>query len=93
MRSPQRRVDQGRPWDACAGRGPFGQARWFAELHSISREIRALGPFTDVSEWITLDTVGSALLWTHLGQAAALGVPLVGTTKHFRGHARRRRPR
>ncbi len=73
-------------WDALRRPGgPYDtrQARWFAELHSISREIRALGPFTDVSEWITLDTVGSALLWTHLEQADALGVPLVGTTKHF----------
>jgi superfamily II DNA or RNA helicase len=72
-------------WDAL--RRPGGQydprqARWFAELHSISREIRSLGPFTDVSEWITLDTVASALLWTHLGRAADLGIPLVGTTKH-----------
>ncbi|MGZ8803679.1 MAG: DEAD/DEAH box helicase, partial [Microbacterium sp.] len=73
-------------WDAL--RRPGGphdarQARWFAELHSISREIRSLGPFTDVSEWITLDTVTSALLWTHLGLAADLGVPLIGTTKHL----------
>ena len=74
-------------WDALRRPGgPYDarHARWFAELHSISREIRALGPFTDVSEWITLDTVGSALLWTHLEQAAAVGVPLVGTTKHIR---------
>ena len=74
-------------WDALRRPGgPYDarHARWFAELHSISREIRALGPFTDVSEWITLDTIGSALLWTHLEQAAALGVPIVGTTKHLR---------
>jgi superfamily II DNA or RNA helicase len=73
-------------WDAL--RRPGGPhdprlARWFAELHSLSREIRSLGPFTDVSEWITLDTVSSALLWTHLGLAAGLGIPLIGTTKHL----------
>ena len=62
--------------------GPYDpdQARWFAELHSISREIRSIGPFTDASEWITLDTVSSSLLWTHLALAAARDVPLVGTT-------------
>jgi superfamily II DNA or RNA helicase len=70
-------------WDALRRPGgPYdpAHARWFAELHSISREIRSLGPFTDASEWITLDTVSSSLLWTHLAVAADRGVPLVGTT-------------
>jgi superfamily II DNA or RNA helicase len=70
-------------WDALRRPGgPYdpAHARWFAELHSISREIRSLGPFTDASEWITLDTVSSSLLWTHLAGAADRGVPLVGTT-------------
>ncbi len=74
-------------WDAL--RRPGGgfdgeQARWFAELHSISRDARSLGSWSDVSDWVTLDTVGSALLWTHLAAAAGRGVPFVGTTRHLR---------
>ncbi|MBU4465839.1 MAG: DEAD/DEAH box helicase family protein, partial [Actinobacteria bacterium] len=71
-------------WDSL--RRPGGaydadQARWFAELHAISREVRALGPFVDASEWITLDTISSALLWHHLRAGRDLGIPLVGTRK------------
>ncbi len=55
------------------------QARWFAELHAIARDVYALGSFRDVSEWVTLDTIESELLWHHLGSAAAKGIPFVGT--------------
>jgi superfamily II DNA or RNA helicase len=52
------------------------QARWFAELHSIARELRTVTPFA-ASEWLTLDSVDSPLVWQHLARAEALGVPLV----------------
>ncbi|MDL9979773.1 DEAD/DEAH box helicase [Microbacterium candidum] len=58
------------------------QARWFAELHALTRDIRALGTPLDSSEWITLDTVGSELLWAHLAAAEGLGVPFIGTKKN-----------
>lgn len=57
------------------------QARWFAELHSIGRDVRAFGAFSDVSEWLTLDDIESSLLWPHLATAAALGIPLVPTKR------------
>ena len=60
----------GGPWDP-------QQARWFAELHSIARELRTVGPFVASSEWLTLDTVESPLVWQHLARAAERGIPLV----------------
>jgi len=57
------------------------QARWFAELHSIARDLRTLGAFADTSDWITLDTVQSTLLWGHLSAGADLGIPLVPAGK------------
>jgi superfamily II DNA or RNA helicase len=61
--------------------GPFeeAQARWFAELHSTTRDLRTLVAFVDSSEWVTLDTVQSGLLWPHLARAAALGIRFIGT--------------
>jgi superfamily II DNA or RNA helicase len=66
--------------------GPYDeeQARWFAELHALTRDVRTLGGPLDTSEWITLDTVGSRLLWPHLASAAALGIPFIGTRKDRR---------
>ncbi|WP_307785339.1 DEAD/DEAH box helicase [Microbacterium hibisci] len=57
------------------------QARWFAELHSIGRDVRSFGAFSDVSEWLTLDDIESSLLWPHLAAAAARGIPLVPTKR------------
>ncbi|MFI8594286.1 DEAD/DEAH box helicase [Microbacterium sp. NPDC078428] len=54
------------------------QARWFAELYSIARDVFAIGAFAAVSEGIVLDGVGSGLLWQHLRAASALEIPLVG---------------
>ncbi|MFC8683067.1 SNF2-related protein [Microbacterium ureisolvens] len=57
------------------------QARWFAELHSIGRDVRSYGAFSDVSEWLTLDDIESSLLWPHLAAAADHGIPLVPTKR------------
>ena len=62
----------GGPWSAV-------QARWFAELHSIAREVRTLATYSDLGEWLVLDTIESGLLWPHLASADDLGIPLVGT--------------
>jgi superfamily II DNA or RNA helicase len=72
-------------WDAV--RRPGGgyddaQARWFAELHSIAHDVRSLTYYNDSADWLTLDTIASALLWPHLSAAAARGIPFVGTRKH-----------
>jgi superfamily II DNA or RNA helicase len=57
------------------------QSRWFAELHSIGRDVRSFGAFSDVSEWLTLDDIESSLLWPHLAAAADLGIPIVPTKR------------
>ena len=59
------------------------QSRWFAELHSIGRDVRAFGTYSDVSEWLTLDDIESHLFWAHLAAAAPLGIPLIPTRKHL----------
>jgi len=72
-------------WDVLRRPGsPYepAQARWFAELHSIGRDLRLLGAFPDVSEWLTLDDIESQLLWPHLAAADAHGIPMVPTKKH-----------
>jgi hypothetical protein len=71
-------------WDTV--RRPHGvyasaQARWFAELYSIARDVRLFGTFSDVSEWLTLDDVESSLLWTHLDTASHVGIPIVATKR------------
>lgn len=58
-----------------------GQARWFAELYSIARDIRLFGAFSDASEWLTLDDVESSLLWPHLMAALDHGIPFVATKR------------
>ncbi|GAA3771810.1 DEAD/DEAH box helicase [Microbacterium kribbense] len=69
-------------WDALR-RGGAGfradQARWFAELYSIGHDARRPGPFADASEWVTLDTIASGLLWPHLAAAAGRDIPIVAT--------------
>lgn len=57
------------------------QTRWFAELHSIGRDVRSFGAFSDVSEWLTLDDIESSLLWPHLASASDLGIPFVATKR------------
>jgi len=57
------------------------QARWFAELHSIGRDVRSFGAFSDVSEWLTLDDIESGLLWPHLAAASDRGIPIVPTRR------------
>ncbi|GAB3601849.1 DEAD/DEAH box helicase [Microbacterium aureliae] len=54
------------------------QARWFAELHSIAREVRTLATYADLADWLVLDTVESALVWHHLAAAGRCGIPLTG---------------
>ncbi len=69
-------------WDAVRRPGgPFvaEHARWFAELHALTRDVRTLTALTDSSEWIVLDTVDSALLWPHLVRAVDIGVEFIGT--------------
>ncbi|MDI6942065.1 DEAD/DEAH box helicase [Microbacterium barkeri] len=71
-------------WDAVrrpGSRFPHAQSRWFAELYSIARDVFRLDAFGDGSEWLTLDSIPSALLWTHLRAADGLGIPLVPTQK------------
>ncbi|MCC2032111.1 DEAD/DEAH box helicase [Microbacterium sp. BWT-G7] len=57
------------------------QSRWFAELHSIGRDVRSFGAFSDVSEWLTLDDIESSLLWSHLATAPERSIPLVSTKR------------
>ncbi|MGB4778003.1 DEAD/DEAH box helicase [Microbacterium sp.] len=72
-------------WDALrrsAMRHPRDQLRWFTTLFGIAHDTRVLGVVRDDSEWITLDTVESDLLWPHLTAARVLGIPLVATAKN-----------
>ena len=72
-------------WEAVRRPGhPYvpAQARWFAELYSIARDMRLFGAFSDVSEWVTLDDIESHLLWPHLATAAEHGIAVVPTKKH-----------
>ncbi|GAA2994634.1 superfamily II DNA or RNA helicase [Microbacterium terrae] len=57
------------------------QVRWFAELHSIGRDMRTFGGFSDVSEWLTLDDIESSLLWGHLAAASSVGIALTATKR------------
>ncbi|MDY0909776.1 DEAD/DEAH box helicase [Microbacterium sp. CFBP9034] len=71
-------------WDALRRPGhgyDAAQARWFVELHSIARDMRTLGTFSDVSEWLTLDDIQSSLFWGHLASASDHRVDLVPTQK------------
>lgn len=84
MRSPQtgKWIKGQASWDAARRPGgpfPLEQVRWFAEMYSIARDVFSIGAFADVSEWITLDTVASGLLWQHLRAAESLGIPMVST--------------
>lgn len=63
--------------------GPFrgDQRRWLIELYGIAHDARLLTGLRDDSDWLTLDTVTSALFWDHLGAAAHAEVPLVSAAK------------
>lgn len=58
------------------------QARWFAELHSIARELRTAGPYPDTSEWLSLDQIDSELVWRQLARAEGLGIELIAPARH-----------
>ena len=70
-------------WDALR-RAPLryrrDQFRWFTTLFGIVHDTRVLGGYRDDSEWVTLDSVESSLLWSHLAAADALGIPLVAVS-------------
>src|SRR5690606_3906289 len=73
-------------WEAlrrCTGRFVEPQRRWFTELFGIAHDVRVLGGFRDESDWITLDTVESALLWPHLAEAAAREIPIIAAAKNL----------
>lgn len=71
-------------WDAVRRQGTrfdAAQSRWFADLLSISRDSLLSGTAGD---WLLLDPIVSALLWPHLAQAEALGIPFVPTERTTR---------
>lgn len=73
-------------WDVLRrGTGRFvePQRRWFTELFGIAHDVRVLGGYRDESDWITLDTVESTLLWPHLEAAAGRDIPIVATGKNL----------
>lgn len=53
--------------------------RWFTELFAIARPSAAVGAFSSVSEWVSLGSSSSSLLWMHLRAAERAGVALVTT--------------
>ncbi|MGM1016331.1 MAG: DEAD/DEAH box helicase [Actinomycetota bacterium] len=68
-------------WDAVRRRGTrysAAHSRWFADFLSIARDSLLSGTF---AEWLPLDLIESRLVWTHLRDATALGIPLVPTQK------------
>ncbi|MFT4220399.1 MAG: DEAD/DEAH box helicase [Microbacterium sp.] len=72
-------------WDAVRRPGqafPPAQSRWFAELHAIARDPQVHYTPGDSAEWITLDSVESALFWEHLRDAQRRGIPIVPTKKN-----------
>lgn len=67
-------------WDAVRrSRDRFDPAHvhWFAELHALAQAMRTTGPFVAAGDTVALDALTSPLLWAHLRQAGALGIPLV----------------
>ncbi|WP_460784375.1 SNF2-related protein [Microbacterium tumbae] len=69
-------------WDAVrrpSSRFRAEHSRWFSDFLGIARESLLSGTAGD---WITLDHVGSGLLWAHLDAAGAAGIPVIATQKH-----------
>jgi len=64
-----------------ASRHRADQRAWFIELYGIAHDARLFGSARDASEWLTLDTVTSTLLWPLLRGAAERGIPLVPAAK------------
>ncbi len=77
-------VRGGVSWESLRrGAGTFRgvQRAWFVELYGIAHDVRLLAGLRDDSEWLTLDTVTSPLLWPHLADAVGRGVPLVAAAR------------
>lgn len=71
-------------WDLLRrGGGGFraDQRAWFVELYGIAHDVRLLAGLRDDSDWVTLDSVTSPLLWPHLRAAAAVDVPVVAAVR------------
>lgn len=71
-------------WDLLrrdAGRFRAAQRRWLIELYGIAHDARLLTGLRDDSDWLSLDTATSGLLWSHLRAAADDGVALVSAAK------------
>lgn len=68
-------------WDSVRrSAGLFGRerVRWFADLLSLSRDSLLSGTAGD---WLAMDLIESSLLWGHLQQGRALGIPFISTQK------------
>ncbi len=77
-------VRGGVSWDLLrrgGGQVAPAQRDWFVELYGIAHDARLLAGLRDDSEWVTLDTATSPLLWPHLGAADGLGIPVVAAAK------------
>lgn len=77
-------VRGGVSWDRLrrgAGAVAARQRAWFVDLYGLAHDARLLAALRDDSEWVTLDTVTSPLLWPHLASAQALGIPIVSAAK------------
>ena len=57
------------------------QIAWMLELYGIARNPWSMSGYYDNSEWLTLDTVRSALIWPHLATAAEHGIEIVATAR------------
>ncbi len=71
-------------WDSLrrdAGAFRADQRRWLIELYGIAYDARLLAGVRDDSDWLTLDTVTSTLLWDHLGDAQRVELPIVSAAK------------
>ncbi|WP_454169066.1 DEAD/DEAH box helicase [Microbacterium paulum] len=71
-------------WDIIrrdAGGFRDAQRRWFIELYGIAHDARLLTGLRDDSDWVTLDTVTSALVWAQMRAAEAAQIPIVSAAK------------
>ncbi len=77
-------VRSGLSWDRLRRGGvqtSEAQRTWFTELYGIAHDVRILAGLRDDSEWLTLDTITSPLLWPHLALAVDRGIPLVSAAR------------
>ena len=71
-------------WDALRrgnGHVADAQRQWFVELYGIAHDARLLAALRDDSDWVTLDSVTSPLLWPQLRRADDCGIPIVSAAK------------